>query len=747
MTVNDFLIENLWMVYFLLLLSISLIVYSSLLLSKARSKKKFLAKLKGEEGPLSPRNLLTTLIDSIPDFIYIKDKEGRFIVANKKLADTVGELKGEFLIGNSDYDYYDNKLADQFRLDELEIMNSGNALVEKTEKGIDVNGNDIWVSTSKIPIMNENGEVVGIAGIGRDITETKVANEKLVEQKAKLEEVNTILEERQEEILQQQEELKTQTEKLALERNQLLTLVNSMPDRIYIKDRESRFILGNKHVSKIMGAKTPEELIGKRDFDFYPKDMAEAFYNDEQEMMANDKKIINKEETGLSEDGRKITISTTKIPIKNDDGEVIGVVGIGRDITRQKMVESELKDQSEVLRELNVLLEERQEEIQQQAEELKAQAENLEMANKELEKLSAVASKTGNVIIIMDKNGDFEWVNDGFVRRYSMSMEEFIAKHGKNILNNSYCENIDEIYKGIIEDKKPRIYNSKSSLDGKIRWSQTTISPILNEKGEIINLIAIDSDISKLKEAEIQIESQRDELRKVNATKDKFFSIIAHDLKNPFHSIMGFSELLTRSYNSIEESRKREFIKLINESSTSAYGLLENLLNWARTQTNKIKYEPSVIDVRPIIDEVLQMVYVHAENKGIKLYPPQGKDEILAYADRNMINTVIRNLVSNALKFTEQDGSIDIETKTENNRLFVSISDSGVGMDEETRLNLFNLESLQTSSGTSGESGTGLGLIVCKEFVIMHGGKIDVDSSPSSGSTFTFDLPVPEEDE
>ena len=624
-------------------------------------------------------------------------------------------------------------------------MESGEAVIEKTEKGYLKNGEEIWVSTSKIPLKNQNGKVVGLVGIGRNITDLKNANEEAKSKGDSLQEANTLLEERQEEILNQQEELKVQTEKVLEERNQILTLINSMPDRIYIKDRESRFIIGNIHVAKIMGAKNPEDLIGKTDYDFYPKDMASEYHRDEQKMMEDNIQIINKEEPGYGDSGEDVIVSTTKIPVKDEDGKIIGIVGIGRDITTQKEVEKEVLEKSVSLQEVNVLLEERQEEIQQQSEELKTQTESLSLVNLELEKLSVVASKTGNVIIIMDKDGNFEWVNNGFTDKYGMTLNEFIKAKGKNLRDTSSSEDILKIIEDISKNKKPGLYNSSATdKNGKTIWSQTTISPVLDEKGDIIRLIAIDSDISKLKEAEIEIEKQRDKLKTLNATKDKFFSIIAHDLKNPFHSIMGFSDLLSRSYESLEDDKKKEFIKLINDSSTSAYGLLENLLHWARTQTNRIKFEPGILDLRMIITEIFQMLAVNAENKGVSLIMPEGDGELKVFADYNMVNTIIRNFLSNSLKFTEKGGSIRIQIRNEKERIYIGIKDTGVGMNEESKSKLFRLDEFHSTSGTSGESGTGLGLIICREFAIKHGGDIAVESEIGKGSTFTFSLALNE---
>jgi PAS domain S-box-containing protein len=683
----------------------------------------------------------------LPDFIYIKDRESRFLLASQKLARTVGKKNPEDLHGKTDHDFYPRKLADSFRKNEIEVIASGSPIFNMEEEGLEEDGSTIWVSTSKIPIRDSNGNIVGLVGIGRDITELKT-KEIQVEQKTKdLTEANTLLQERQEEILQQQEEIRVQSELVNEERNHLLSLINSMPDRIYIKDRKSRFIIGNIHVANIMGAKNPEELVGKTDFEFYSKEIATGYYKDEQEIMVRDISLINKEEIGLDANGEEIIVSTTKVPIKDDTGQIIGIVGIGRDITAQKEVEKNLKLKSNDLQEANVLLEERQEEIQQQSEELISQAENLMKVNEELEKLSIVASKTDNVIIIMDQDGNFEWVNEGFRKRYSMTLDDFIQSKGKNITENSYQPKIKELLEQLREKKKSVSYTTEVDLgNGEVIWSRTTLSPVHDDEGNMVRIVAIDSDITEIKEAEEQIEKQRDELRTLNATKDKFFSIIAHDLKNPFHSIMGFSDLLTRSYDNIEEDKKKEFIKLINESSSSAYGLLENLLNWARTQTNKIKFNPTKIDVATITREVFQMMSVNAENKNVSLELPDDFKDLLVYADYNMIYTVIRNLVSNALKFTESGDIVSVSKGQKNGRMEISISDTGVGMSEEEKNKLFRLDEFHTTTGTSGEAGTGLGLIVCREFIIKHGGDIEIESEKGKGSTFRFTLPVYEEE-
>jgi len=532
------------------------------------------------------------------------------------------------------------------------------------------------------------------------------------------------------------------------EKQLLEQLFNNIPDRIYYKDRDSRFILANKYVSRVMGVNDPKKLIGKTDFEFYDEKYARGFYDDEQRIMEQGKPMISKEEKGLDLDGNEVYVSTTKIPIRDRSNKVIGIIGIGRDITPQKLAEAQLQQKSESLKETNVLLEERQEEVQQMAEELNTQAENLKKINVELERLSLVASKTENTVVIMDGNGNFEWVNEGFERRYGMNQETFTRKKGTNLRENSSNSNISAILNQIYITKKPYTYNSKFiGQDGNEYWSQTNISPILDENKEISNLILIDSDITELKEAERKIKKQNSEIEKqakelelTNATKDRLFSIIAHDLKNPFHSIMGFTDLLIKKHKDIDTEKFMEYLEMISTSTQSAYQLLENLLEWARAQTNKAKFTPSLFSLKDLVDEIIELLSLHASNKRISLNNRIEKD-LQVFADKNMLNTVIRNIAGNAVKYTGQDGNVTFTAATNDSQITIAVSDDGIGMPESKIETLFQLEKMNSTAGTSGESGTGLGLIVCHEFMKKNRGSIEVESTPGKGSTFKLYLP------
>jgi signal transduction histidine kinase/ligand-binding sensor domain-containing protein len=249
-----------------------------------------------------------------------------------------------------------------------------------------------------------------------------------------------------------------------------------------------------------------------------------------------------------------------------------------------------------------------------------------------------------------------------------------------------------------------------------------------------------------LEERQQYIEEQADELSianekliKLNATKDKFFSIIAHDLKNPFTSILGFCEILSLRYDKMDDIKKKHLLDVVYESSKNLYKLLENLLEWARSQTGSIKYEPENFDINELIENNITLTENLVQNKNLQIkYISNGSIRI--FADKNMISTVIRNLITNAIKFTES-GGISIEVFQDQYNTRVNIIDTGIGISEDKLLKIFDVMSSKSTSGTSGESGTGLGLIICKEFIEKHGGTISVISEAEKGSIFSFTIP------
>jgi len=252
----------------------------------------------------------------------------------------------------------------------------------------------------------------------------------------------------------------------------------------------------------------------------------------------------------------------------------------------------------------------------------------------------------------------------------------------------------------------------------------------------------------RLTQNSIKIQKQRDELDKqkkkleeLNATKDKFFTIIAHDLKNPFNTVIGLTELLKERFDTYDTAKVKEFIEQIFIFSNNIYHLLEDLLEWAKVQTGKLQVNREKTDIFELVNETYNLYREKARSKNIRLI--SGVDiGSYAYIDKYMINTVIRNLVSNAIKFTYHGGEVNINSYTNGDYIHVSVKDNGIGIDKEDIKNVFSIGSNYSTPGTEQETGTGLGLIICKEFIEKNGGTIRVQSEKNKGTEFVFSLPV-----
>ena len=359
----------------------------------------------------------------------------------------------------------------------------------------------------------------------------------------------------------------------------LRAIIDTIPDQIYIKDTESRFILCNQAVTVNAGTNDTAELIGKTDFDFFPPEDAKVYFEDEQTLMKQGIPLINHEEKIVNKNTGEVSWNlTTKIPYFDDNGKLLGLIGINRDISQRKKVEKALEE-SEIL------------------------------------------------------------------------------------------------------------------------------------------------------------------LRELNATKDKLFSIIAHDLKNPFSSIIGFSEMLMEAAGDLDPNRVKEYSEAIYSAANQTLQLLENLLQWARMQQNSVVFERTDNRFRDLSVDALAMVAVSAVRKDIRLLneiPP----ELVVRVDKNMMNALMRNLLCNAIKFTHPGGMVKLSAVVLDGEIRVSVSDTGIGMSAEKIKALFLVGSNVSTRGTGNEKGTGLGLILCKDFVTKHGGRIWVESEEGKGSTFFFTIPL-----
>lgn len=281
--------------------------------------------------------------------------------------------------------------------------------------------------------------------------------------------------------------------------------------------------------------------------------------------------------------------------------------------------------------------------------------------------------------------------------------------------------------------------------DTEYRWIQENGSPRYSSTNNFLGYIGQCQDINDRKRDELELQEKNEELERLNAEKDKFFAIIAHDLRSPFNTLLGFSQVLVEDLSELKTGQIRKMAQSMRTSATGLYSLLENLLVWSGSQRGITRYVPVQFSVKDIILENLKLVHESAHLKGIEIGINVPGD-LMLFADENMIGSTIRNLVSNAVKFTPRKGKISINAKTiPGNMVEISIRDSGMGMNDEMRSRLFRLDENIGRNGTEGEPTSGLGLILCKDFIEKNGGEIWVESEEESGSTFYFSLPCASE--
>ena len=240
---------------------------------------------------------------------------------------------------------------------------------------------------------------------------------------------------------------------------------------------------------------------------------------------------------------------------------------------------------------------------------------------------------------------------------------------------------------------------------------------------------------------QLLLKSQK-RLKATNQTKDKFFYIIAHDLKGPFTSFIAITDTLSNDADKIDEQKKIHFIKSLNKSALYLESLLDNLLQWARSQSGTLEVNPRCVNIADAVNLNLKIISFNAQNNQIELIN-EIEEHTRAFADPNLLNTVLRNLISNAVKFSTKGGQVLIKAKkSSNDKIYISIRDQGIGIAKEDINKLFRIDVSTKTIGESTEKGTGFGLILCKDFIEKQGGNIDVESILGKGSTFSFSLPI-----
>jgi PAS domain S-box-containing protein len=524
--------------------------------------------------------------------------------------------------------------------------------------------------------------------------------------------------------------------------------VENLNDSLFIYDFNGTILDVNENTCKMFGYNR-DELIGANLRKISTKKASQERELQFLKLDKEDSKTFDSE--GVRKDGVIIPISESiKIVSTEGNGKIQSFV---RDITERKKGEKLLKfnkERLETLVQINQMYEFSAEEISDYV-------------------LEKAVELTGSTLGLINYVGE-----DSGIAAPSLWSKSVIKKPEDEKPEHFLIKNT-EIWAEVFRKKTPIIINDyslsrptqKDCLEEYMELRRLLVVPVTDE-GNIVLLSAVankeedydETDVNELtllmdgmrnhikaklaaeelQKAKEKAEAANIQLRELNASKDTFFSIIAHDLRGPLSSLHELTQLIEENLDSYSQDDLKELIVFQKTAAEILYKLLENLLTWSRVQRGMIVYQPQHIDIKWLVDRAVDLLNMQAEGKQITL-KNLIHEQIFIYADVNMVDTVIRNLISNALKFTHSGGTVEISAQQDDHKIEMTVSDTGVGIEAENLQKLFRIDARYKRAGTAQEEGTGLGLILCKEFIERHNGKIWVESQVDKGSVFRFTLP------
>ena len=486
---------------------------------------------------------------------------------------------------------------------------------------------------------------------------------------------------------------------LRTEHELLRAVIDNVPDYIYVKDAESRFLLANRALADLVGARTPEDLLGKMDFDFFPQQLAAAFFSDEQAMIRSGKPLVNQEEASMDASGNPKWTSTSKVPLRDEHGQVTRIIGIGRDITSRKYAEGQLLLQATALK------------------------------------------STANGVVITDTAGKILWLNPSFTALTGFSAEEATGQ-AYNILNSGEHPKsfFDQMWKSILAGQVWRGEIANRRKDGTLFTVEQTITPVRNQRGDVARFVAIMQDVTERK----KLEQQLNHAQKMESV-GRLAGGVAHDFNNLLTVISGYSDLLLPSLSEIDPAAQQ--VKEIAQAAGRAAALTRQLLAFSRKQV----LELTNVDINSVIREAESMLR-RLIGEDVEVRIACAGEEMRALVDTGQLVQVLMNLAVNARDAMPKGGVLTIETAAADfgpeyahthpagavgRYVQLTIRDTGVGMDRTTLAHIF--EPFFTTKGPG--AGTGLGLSTVYGIVKQSSGHILVESEPGCGTTFRICFP------
>jgi PAS domain S-box-containing protein len=625
---------------------------------------------------------LRVIMDNLSScHLFIKDRESRFVMTNAYQMKLLGIASMDLVAGKTDFDFFPRELAEQYYIDEQSVMKTGQAIRNREEPCSDRTGNRLWLLTTKVPIKDATGKVTGMVGMSLDITELKHASDALAE-----------------------------------ERNLLRTLIDALPMRIFIKDLDCRLLIANK-----MGLASArlDDVIGKTDFDFFPREVAQQFYDEEQAFMKQGASTFRRLYASKNDKGEESILDVFKCPLRNSKGEVIGLVGINTDVTELRKNEAALRtSQLQFERERNLLL--------------------------------ALIDNIPHDVYAKDEAGRFIVANACLARTMRAgSAQELIGKTDFDFYPEKQARQFRAEEEHILATGQPLLGKIEPKTDacGELAWIITTKLPLRESDGRIVGIVGVGINDTKRKLEE----EKRHHLEKQLRHADKMKAIgqlaggIAHDFNNQLMTIMGSADLIRIS----PEEGTAKHVAMILTASQRAADLTGKLLAFAR----KGRYQSVSVDTHKMITEVVTLLE-RTIDKRIRIVTRLGAGHATVNGDPTQLQNALLNIAINARDAMPDEGEITFTTApvmldetfcrnhphdlSPGSYILIGIADTGAGMNEETKRHVFEPFFTTKPIGT----GSGMGLAAVYGTVRNHQGSVAFTSELGHGSEFRIWLPL-----
>lgn len=612
---------------------------------------------------------LRTVIEAIPDLVWLKDPNGVFLICNSKVERLFGVKESE-IAGKTDYDFTDKPIADAFRQTDLAAITAGRSIIFEEEVTYADDGHRELIETIKTPMYDPQGNLIGVLGIARDISERKRTEAELRES-----------------------------------RQMLSNVLDTIPVRVFWKDRQGVFLGCNRLFAQDVGKKDPQEVIGMDDYALSSVAQADLYRRDDQYVIESEQPKINYEEPQTTAEGTLAWLNTSKIPLRNSSGEIIGVLGTYEDITARKRAQKLLQESNE----------------------------RLQLA------LQAASMGTWEWDVVNDR---FVWSPEMF-NVYGVEEGEFGGTYADYLafMAAESQEMVDAQMKAMLHNLHHAAsiqYEHKLMRgNGKSGWVETRAALFLDDEERPMRMIGVCADVTARKEVEIQLEAYTAELERSNRELQEFAYVASHDLQEPLRKIQAFGDRLQQKYQPLLDERGQDYLDRMQSAAARMQTLIIDLLSFSRVRTHGQPF--SQVNLTEIVGQVMQdlEVKIHEVDAAITVEPLPEIE-----ADASQMKQLFQNLLSNALKFHHAETPLTIHIHSQIVAPFceIMVADNGIGFDEKYSERIFLV--FERLHGRDRYPGTGVGLAICRRIVERHGGYIRAQSTPAAGATFIVGLPI-----